>query len=300
MRRLFVVVVVVCSAVAGLTTPAGAYDLPAVNLGFTSFLDGGPPAGPGFYFTDYVQGYYADRFRGAVPLDRLNVWVDLLQLIYQSNQQIVLGGKWGLDVIQPLVSFDIDPKFLTRSGPGDLLVGPFIQWDPLMGKNGPIFMHRFEAQMILPTGLYDRNAALTAGSNYLSVDPYWAGTWFILPHWTASWRIHYLWNAENYDVAGAETTQAGQAVHANFASAYEVVPNHLRVGVNGYYLKQITDMKVNGDSITGTQEQVLGIGPGLVWHISMNDHIFLNAYYELAAENRPEGERVNLRWVHHF
>jgi hypothetical protein len=170
-----------------------------------------------------------------------------------------------------------------------------------MGKNGPIFMHRFEFQMLLPTGRYDPDALLNAGSNFFSIDPYWAGTWFILPRWTASWRVHYLWNDENTNPAGGfNTTQAGQAVHLNFASDYEVVSKHLRVGVNGYYLKQITDMKVNGDNVPDTREQVLGLGPGMVWHISQNDHIFANVYFELAAENRPEGQRYNLRWVHHF
>ena len=310
MKRLFPVVVVVCCVIAGLALPARAYDLPSVNLGFTSFLDGGPPAGPGVYFTEYLQWYTSDRFtdqgghKTPLPIDRLQAWVSLNQLIYQSNKSVLLGGKWGLDLIQPLVAFDARPQgttSLTESGPGDLLVGPFIQWDPIMGEKGPVFMHRIEFQMLLPTGRYDPNALLNAGSNFFSIDPYWAGTWFMLPQWTTSWRVHYLWNDVNHNPSGGfSTTQAGQAVHLNFASEYELVPKHVRVGVDGYYLKQFTDMKADGDNVPDTREQVVGVGPGLVWHVSQNDHLFANVYFELGAENRPEGQRYNLRWVHHF
>jgi hypothetical protein len=308
MKRLYLAVVVVCCVITVLAAPARAYDLPSVNLGFTSFLDGGPPAGPGFYFTEYLQWWTADKLadangNGMGP--KLDVWISLSQLIYQSNQQVLFGGKWGLDVIQPFVVFDLDSKGLpltdNNPGFGDLLVGPYIQWDPIMGANGPVFMHRIEFQMLLPTGRYSRNESLNPGSNFFSIDPYWAATWFIRPMWTASWRIHYLWNDENGNPGGGlNTVQAGEAVHLNFATDYEVLPKRLRIGLNGYYLKQITDMKADGANVPDTREQVLGLGPGFVWHISQNDHVFFNAYFEMAAENRPEGQRYNLRWVHHF
>ncbi|HVM62735.1 MAG TPA: transporter [Verrucomicrobiae bacterium] len=295
-------IVVVCSGLAILALPASAYDEPSVNLGFTSFLDGGPPAGPGFYYTEYLQWYYAQNFPEApAPLQRLNAWVALQQLIYQSNQKVLLGGKWGVDLIEPFVAFDLHPSsFATESGPGDLLVGPYLQWDPIMGQNGPIFMHRFEFQMIVPTGRYDAKAVLNAGSNFFSIDPYWAGTVFVLPRWTMSWRLHYLWNDRNDAPGmGLETEQPGQAIHANFATEYEVVSKHLRVGMNGYFFEQITDSQANGANVDG-HEQVVALGPGAVWHISQNDHLFFGAYYEFAADHRPDGQRYTLRWVHHF
>ncbi len=297
--------------------PAQAYDLPAVNLGFTSFLDGGPPAGPGVYFSEYIQYYTSDKFTDEngdrllpdAANEDLSAWISLTQFIYQSDQTLLAGGKWGLDVIVPVVSFDLDYDFNpggfpedNGTGLGDILIGPYLQWDPIMGPNGPRFMHRVELQVILPTGKYDEDKALNPGSNFFSFDPYWAGTLFITPHWTASTRIHYLWNAENDDpnVPGADDSQAGQAVHLNFATEYEVIPQKLRVGINGYYLKQVTDFQVDGEDVDDSREQVFGIGPGLLWHISKDAHLFFNTYFESMAENRPEGTRLNLRLVYHF
>jgi hypothetical protein len=308
----------VIAAVLTTTVGAGlakAQSLPAVNLGFTSFLDGAPPAGPGLYFQQYVQYFTSNELKDddgdeAPLLGDLDVWVSLSQLIYQSDQPVLFGGKWGIDVILPVVSLDVDPgrvPVLSDSGTGigDVLVGPYIQWDPIMGANGPIFMHRIELQTVFPTGRYKDDRVLNAGSNFYSINPYWAATLFITPRWKASARLHYLWNSKNEDpnetlFPFANDTQAGQAVHVNFSSAYEVLPKKLHVGLNGYFLKQITDAEVDGDDVSDSRERVLGIGPGVVWHLSPDDHLFLNLYFETQARNRPEGTRVNLRWTHHF
>jgi len=296
MKRFFAVLLA-----ALLLTPltALAYDQPAVNLGFTSFLDGGPPAGPGLYFTEYLQYYNADKLADLPFQDvDVDVFVSLNQLIYQSDQPLLLGGKWGLDVILPIVSLDSNlPQVPDNgSGLGDLLVGPYLQWDPIMGQNGPVFMQRVELQMIFPTGKYDQDKALNPGSNFFSFNPYWAATVFLTPQLTASWRLHYLWNDKNDDT----NIQAGQAVHGNFAAAYEIMPKLLRIGVNGYFFKQTTESEINGVKISGVKEKVFAVGPGALMHISPDTHLFFNAYFESNAEYRPEGEKYLLRLVHHF
>jgi hypothetical protein len=290
---------------------ASAQSLPPVNLGLTSFADGIPPAGPGFYYQQYFQFYSADSFKDsngddlAVPdQPSIDVWASLNQLIYQSDQKLLFDGKWGIDLIVPIVGTDLDPGSLpirdNGAGLGDILVGPFLQWDPIIRDGRPIFAHRIELQTIFPSGKYDGDRQINPGSHVWSFNPYWAATVFPTPRTEASVRIHYLWNSENDDVAGVDNVQPGQAVHLNFAGSYELLPKQLRIGVNGYFLKQITDAQLNGDDVNDSKEQVLGIGPGVLYSFSQNDHIFVNFYWEMLTENRPEGWRAVLRWTHHF
>jgi hypothetical protein len=299
---------------AGLPTLTRAQSLPAVNLGLTSFLDGGAPAGPGLYFQEYLHFWTSsdlkDQQGNSTPfLNNLNAWASINQLIYQSPFTLPTGGKFGLDFVLPVLYIDVNPgnpPVLSSNygGLGDMLVGPFIQWDPIMGKNGPIFMHRIELENLVPTGKYDPDKILNPGSNFYSFNPYWAGTVFMSPKWEASWRLHYLWNDKNTQpnttlFPGAQDTQAGQAVHLNFASSYEVLP-HCRGGLNGYYLKQFTNAEVDGNGVPNSREQVLGLGPGAMYSFSQDNHLFFNAYFETAAENRPQGMRFTARWTHHF
>ncbi len=103
---------------AGAMT-SGAYDLPSVNLGFTSFVDGGPPAGPGLYDTQYLQYWASDKFTDSqgnelLPStagEDLGAWISLTQLIYQSDSEILMGGKWGMDVIIPYVILDLNYRY---------------------------------------------------------------------------------------------------------------------------------------------------------------------------------------------
>jgi anthranilate 1,2-dioxygenase (deaminating, decarboxylating) large subunit len=301
MRRFYRLSIFLLLGVVLSAGSVAAFNQPSVNLGFTSFLDGAPPAGSGLYLTEYLQYYTADKLAD-LPFDdpSVNVSISLTQATYQSGTELLPGARWGLNVMLPLVFIDSDPLPETDSGFGDLLVGPFLQWDPIMGKEGPRMLNRIELQTIWPTGKYDEKRALNPGSNHFSFNPYWSATLFLTQEVTASWRIHYLWNDTNDDpFGGADELKAGQAWHGNFTLDTAVFPKTLRVGLNGYFFDQLTHTRVDGRSIDD-DERVFAVGPGGIWHISPDMHLFFNVYKEFEAENRPEGERYNLRFVWHL
>ncbi len=299
---------------ASLAFNALAYDLPGMNLGQTSFYDGSPaPAGPGWYLEEYLAYSRATRFNDAngnklpLPKQTLEIFAPTTQLIY-VGQPLANGGNLGVTAILPaLAHVDVDDglnnaALSAREGFSDLTLGAFYQLPTIMApEGGPRLTQRVELDVVLPTGAYDRDKSISPGSNFWSVEPYYAATVWATPQWSFSGRFMYRWNGKNDDpltsFGNVSDTQAGQALHANLTTQYALTPQ-LSLGINGYWLKQITDTRIDGSEVSGRKEKVWAIGPGLVYAFSPKNVLTFNAYFEQDAENRTEGDKVVLNFLH--
>ncbi|MGA7103856.1 MAG: transporter [Candidatus Deferrimicrobiaceae bacterium] len=310
---IVLLVAVVFTGISG--APAQGFDQPLLNFGLTNVLDGAVP-GPGTYFFEYVQIYQSDEFKDQdgnnIPGDPRNGFVLSMNQLAHISKTTVLGGNLGIDFLLPIGSLTASgtfgsggPPVSANPGPvGDVIIGPFIQWFPhkLLGRP---FLHRFELDIFVPTGHYDKKYTINPGANIWSIEPYYAFTWFLTPQLSTSWRIHYTYNTTNDDPwevlqgLGITEVQPGQVFHFNYSLEYEVVKN-LRLAVVGYYLKQLTDTEFNGDKVPDRKEQVFAIGPAIHW-ITKNGFVFaLKTAIESSVENRPQGSRTTFQMIYKF
>lgn len=301
-RKVFAAVVGLALALcAGYAPAADNVQLPPVNLGLTSFQDG--IAFPGLIVAEFIGYYHAGQFNDhwgdKIPgSNEITAVSAITQIAYLSNVRL-FGGFVGAEILLPMADIDMNTSFGPNDrqrGVGDLMVNPFIlQWTEHKLFGIPYF-HRFLFAITLPTGDYDRNRAVNAGSHIFSISPYYAFTIVPTDKLELSARLHYLWNSKNDEpFAGirAGTIQPGQAFHVNYAASYEVVKN-VRLGINGYVLQQLTEDKVDGHSQSDSKERVFGIGPGIRFRGNVVS-LYLNGYFETGAENRPEGAKVIFR-----
>jgi len=276
--------------------------LPPVDLGATSFGDG--IGGPGLFVQDIVEPFHASSFMGPngqkLPGNNaLDFVASLTEVAYTSHFRL-FGANYGGEMLVPFAHVDVDSDLGTRGtqgGMGDLIFSPFLlQWPEhkLFGK--PFFQRLHVVELIVPTGRYERSASVNVGSNVFSVSPQYAFTVLLTSQWETSWRLHYLWNSRNNDpnpVYNARSIQPGQAVHFNASLSYKVHPR-LRLGLAGYYLKGITDPKIDSRRLVDSREQIGALGPGL-WVATRPMEIYFHAFLEMGAENRPQGVRYVVR-----
>jgi hypothetical protein len=319
------------SARAGNQLPAG------INLGLTSFYDGFGKNEPGFVYLTYAfyqVGHQINDNNGHAQTifgnPKINdfVWINQLALVAPDE---LFGGAahLGLNVVwATIIALDTDfstaspaPGFQLKDngvGTGDLTTGVFVQFRPIIAGGRPVFSHRVEFDVIAPIGSYDPAKDINQSANFVSLAPYWAVTVLPVHRLEISARFHYLYNFTNHRPANpfpvypaVDNVKPGQAYWINYAASFEVVKS-LHLGVNGYYFKQITEDRytyVDGSSGDGPSNYVLGdqgpavmlaVGPGLFWDFSKSDKFFLNAYFSVKVNNRPEQNTFNLHYIHDF
>ncbi|MEY8077979.1 transporter, partial [Pseudomonas aeruginosa] len=110
-------------------------------------------------------------------------------------------------------------------------------------------------------------------------------------------KATYSFNMENHDT----DYRSGQIFHFDYSASYRVTDN-LRLGLNGYYLKQTTDDKQNGETVRvfgfgeevddGVRGQVFAIGPAV--HLTFLKYASAEIRWakEFDVENRPEGDML--------
>jgi anthranilate 1,2-dioxygenase (deaminating, decarboxylating) large subunit len=290
-------------------TPAPAFNQPPLNLGLTDILDGGPP-GPGTYFTEYIQAYGSNHFKDSdgndIPGSPEVANVLSMNQVVQVYKHKVLGGHPGATVLLPVVAISGSgsvgspgPPVSTNPGVwGDLIVGPFLQWfdTKLLGRP---FIHRLELDVVIPTGQYDSKYLVNPGSNIWTFEPYYAFTWFLTDKLSTSWRLMYDFHTENSDAFGGRDVTPGQVFHFNYSFEYQFYKNFW-ASAAGYYLVQTTDDEINGQKDSDSKEQVFAVGPAVFWAVSPNFSMGLKTAWEMATENRPEGNRTTFRMTYKF
>ncbi|MFT4249717.1 MAG: transporter [Pseudomonas sp.] len=309
-----------CAPAWAQSVPQTAQLSNGLNTGGTSFLDGFTRTDPGWAIVQYARFSRLDAIKDANGDDvaalrdpRIDSTLLLTQVAYVTHYT-PLGGVLGFTALVPLVnlhaSFAADSLARLSDngfGLGDITFGPYLQMQPVVRDGRPVFVQRFEFDAVAPVGKFDRDRDLNQSSGYWSLIPNWAFTVLPTPQWEISARLNYVYNFRADKAANAPVLdgftfrngQAGDAFWVNFASSYALAPA-FRLGVAGYYLKQLRDNRTNGQRVADTKQSLLYLGPGASWQIDAHNILNANLYLPVEVKNAASGPNLNFQYIHVF
>jgi hypothetical protein len=93
--------------------------------------------------------------------------------------------------------------------------------------------------------------------------------------------------------------QGGQIIYDNFTASYNVAPK-LNLGLDGFFLDQLTPDRTNGIVVANSIRNDLYIGPGI--HVAINDSnsFNVNSYFQVICNNDSCGPKMNFQYIHRF
>lgn len=300
--------------------PPDAVVIPgALNLGLTNFYDGFAKPVKGLTVMNYVRYASYDRINdqdgrrvSAFDNPKVDVVADVIQAVYQTDYDVLGHYSAGISVEQPILSyrthFGPNGPALSDNGTGlgDTVVGGFLEAKPIMSGGRPVLAYRVQLDVNVPVGDWDRKADLNQSTRYWSLTPLVAVTVLPIPKLEVSARFNYLYNFRTRHASNPQpyrdpfrNGQAGQAFWVNYTASYGIWPN-LALGVNGYWLRQLTNDRYNGRALVNTKKESLYFGPGAHITADKRNILNLNVYLPLVSRGLPSGNQFNAQFLHFF
>jgi hypothetical protein len=275
--------------------------------GAETWLGGAVPP-PGNYFLNYFGYYSGDLVDGSgkkVAGAGVDAWFNAFRFVHTSEHKI-LGGNWGWHLIVPLVHQDVALGAGSKSkfGLGDITIDPFIvSWH---AKN---WHWAVGLDINLPVGAYKSGEPRQSiGANYWSVEPLFAFSYMGDTGWEVSGKFMYNIKTTNDDFRPAPGApkmdyESGDEFHMDYLVGKRFGP--WGVGLSGYYLKQTTNDKLNGQTISsalgpwsdGRKGEVFAIGPTVSYTTKGGVHFTGQWNRETSAENRFEGDKFIVKLI---
>jgi hypothetical protein len=269
-----------------------------------------PP--PGNYFLNYFGYYNADNLRDGdgdkVPGTGVSAWFDAMRYVKVTNTQI-LGGSWAVQAILPVVQqkLTLGSSSKTVTGIGDMLFSPLV-----IGWHAGNLHWVFALDFFAPTGEYKSGEPRKSiGTNYWSVEPVLAVTWISDSGWELSGKFMYNMKTKNKDFRPAPGApkmdyESGHELHIDYLAGKRFGP--WGVGLSGYYVKQTTNDKLDGESISsaigpwssGRKGEVFAIGPSISYTTGTGTMLIAQWQHETEAENRFRGDKAWFRLIMPF
>ncbi len=247
--------------------------------------------------------YYGADVDKAILSGKLEVNADLdflmnfTTVLYKPGVEI-FGAHYATGVFVPMVHVEIKAQISlagiqqavddSASGLGDIALIPFaLYWQ----ENN--FHWSVSHFLVTPTGGYDVENAINTSLNYWSFDTNFALT-YLNPAtgMDLSFNLGHIYNTENDDT----DYQTGQELHLDVVFN-QFISDSFAVGLQGFYLKQITGDDGDGAQLGDFKAEAAGIGPALLWsrNFGKQNVTFIAKWlHEFHAENRLEGDHIYL------
>jgi hypothetical protein len=281
--------------------------------------------------SNYIPGFYGDVALAVAPPDGLSVRNDIYHYTADGGASTRSGRveasvdisltynfltflyKPGIEVFGAQYAFgggpsfgkvDLDSKIrlggLTANAEDDhTSIGDTTLIPAIFYWNSDNFHFSLAEYVVVPTGDYDTANLANTGLNYWTFETSFSGTY--LNEKTGqdySLVFGYNYNTENDDT----NYQTGQEFHVDYV-LNQFLSETFAVGINGFYLKQITGDSGDGAVLGDFKAESAGLGPAIMWipeRFKGKAAFIAKWINEFDTENRLEGDHVFISFAKSF